>query len=86
MKAYAVRSGYGGQADASNWSRSSWRHGLVRIDTPLDLNDPQSKITVVKDMTSQGAVEAEVSRLNQVNTDMSCTYFYCTSRLVEQAQ
>ena len=58
---------------------------IVRVDTPLDPKDLQSKITVVKVMTSQAAVEAEVSRLNQINADKSCTYFYCTSRLVGQA-
>jgi hypothetical protein len=59
---------------------------IIRVDTPLDPNDAQRNITVVKVMTSQAAVEAEVSRLNQVNADKSCTYFYCTSRLVELAQ
>jgi hypothetical protein len=59
---------------------------IVRIDTPLDPNNPESKIVVVKVLTSQAAVEAEVSRSNQTNADKSCTYFYCTSRLVEQGQ
>jgi hypothetical protein len=59
---------------------------IVRVDTPLDPNDVAKQITVVKVMTSQVAVEAEVSRLNQINADKSCTYFYCTSRLVEQDQ
>jgi hypothetical protein len=59
---------------------------IVRIDTPLSQSDPQNEITVVKVLTSQVAAEAEVSRLNQINADKSCTYFYCTSRLVEQGQ
>jgi len=59
---------------------------IVRLDTPLNPNDPESKIMVVKVLTSQLAVEAEVSRLKQINTDKSCKYFYCTSRLVEQGQ
>ena len=59
---------------------------IVRIDTPLDQTDPQSKITVVKVLTSQTAAEAEVSRLNEINAGRSCSYFYCTSRLVEQGQ
>jgi hypothetical protein len=58
---------------------------IVRIDTPIDQADPMSKITVVKVLTSQVAAEAEVSRLNRINADKSCTYFYCTSRLVEQS-
>lgn len=59
---------------------------IVRIDTALDQGDPESKITVVKVLTSQVAAEAEVSRLNQINAGKSCTYFYCTSRLIEQGR
>jgi hypothetical protein len=58
---------------------------IVRIDTPTDQTDPTSRITVVKVLTSQVAAEAEVSRLNQINADKSCVYFYCTSRLIEQS-
>jgi hypothetical protein len=58
---------------------------IVRIDTPIYQTDPTSSITVVKVLTSQVAAEAEVSRLNQVNADKSCMYFYCTSRLIEQS-
>jgi hypothetical protein len=58
---------------------------IVQIDTPIDQTDPTSRITVVKVLTSQVAAEAEVSRLNQINADKSCVYFYCTSRLIEQS-
>ena len=58
---------------------------IVRIDTPIDQTDPTSGITVVKVLTSQVAAESEVSRLNQINADKSCMYFYCTSRLIEQS-
>jgi hypothetical protein len=33
---------------------------------------------------SQPEVEAEVSRLNQLNAGKSCVYLYCTSRLIER--
>jgi hypothetical protein len=56
----------------------------VRIDTPIEQTDPTQKITVVKVLTSQSDAEAEVSRLNSVNADKSCLYFYCTSRLIGQ--
>jgi hypothetical protein len=59
---------------------------IVRIDTPIDQSDPTNKLTVVKVLTSQGAAEAEVSRLNQINAEKSCTYFWCTSRLIEQSE
>ncbi len=73
---------------ASDSPHSKYPHvyPIIRIDTPLDQDDPQGKIIVVKVLTSQVAVEAEVSRLNEINADKSCTYFYCTSRLIEQAQ
>jgi hypothetical protein len=57
----------------------------VRRDRPIDQADPTSRITVVKVLTSQVAAEAEVSRLNQINADKTCVYFYCTSRLIEQS-
>jgi hypothetical protein len=74
------------RAPDSPHSKHPHVYPIVRIDTPLDPNNPESKIMVVKVLTSQVAVEAEVSRLNQTNADKGCTYFYCTSRLVEQAQ
>ena len=59
---------------------------IVRIDTPIDQSRPTNAITVVKVLTSQVAAEAEVSRLNQVNAGKRCTYFWCTSRLVEETE
>jgi len=71
---------------APDLPHSKYQHvyPIVRIDTPLQQSAPEDKITVVKVLTSQGAAEAEVSRLNQINVEKSCTYFYCTSRLIEQ--
>src|SRR6516162_3915671 len=59
---------------------------IVRFDTPIDQSNAKNRITVVKVLTSQGAAEAEVSRLNQINAGKSCTYFWCTSRLIEQSE
>ncbi len=74
------------RAPDSPHSKYQHVYPIVRIDTPLDQGDPESKISVVKVLTSQVAAEAEVSRLNQINADKSCTYFYCTSRLIEQGE
>jgi hypothetical protein len=57
----------------------------VRIDTPIDQSEPTNRITVVKVLTSQGADEAEVLRLKQIKAEKSCSYFYCTSRRIEQS-
>jgi hypothetical protein len=51
---------------------------------PLDQTNPTNKITVVKVFTSQAAAETEVARLNQINADKSCLYFYTTRRLIQQ--
>jgi hypothetical protein len=58
---------------------------IVRIDTPIDQANPANSVTVVKVLSSQVAADAEVSRLNQINTDKGCIYFYRTSRLIEQS-
>ena len=58
---------------------------IVRIDKPIDQSDPMNRITVVNVLTSKGAAEAEVLRFNQINAEKSSTYFYCTSRLIEQS-
>ena len=58
-------------------SKYSHVYPIVRIDTPIDHAAPTQKIT---------DAEAEVSRLSEVNTDKSCLYSYCTSRLIEQGQ
>ena len=39
----------------------------------------------MKVLTSQQAAEDEVLRLNHINPDNSCKYFWCTSRLIEQS-
>ena len=68
--------------------QSKYQHvyPIVRIDTPVDESHPTNTITVVKVLTSQGAADTEVSRLNQINAGKSCTYFWCTSRLIEQTE
>ena len=58
---------------------------IVRIDPPLDQADPTNRITMVKVLVSQLAAEAEVLRLNKINADKSCMYFYRTSRLIEES-
>ncbi len=56
---------------------------IVRIDLPLDERNAIDNVTVVKVLTSQEGAEIEASRLNRINADKSCTYFYCTSSLIE---
>lgn len=72
---------------APDRSHSKYRHvyPIVRIDTPFDQVHPTNTVAVVKVLTSQIAAEAEASRLNQINAEKSCSYFCCTSRLIEQS-
>jgi hypothetical protein len=76
-----------GMRRAPDRPHSKYEHvyPIVRIDLPLDSPDPTNKVTVAKVLTSQAAAENEAARLNQINADKSCVYFYCTSRLIEQS-
>jgi len=56
---------------------------ILRINIPFDERHPTDTATVVEVLTSQESAKAEVARLNRVNAEKSCTYFYCTCRLVE---
>lgn len=64
-------------------SRHKHVYPIARIDLPFNQDNPSYTFSVVKDLMSQAAAEAEVSRLNQVNAGKSCVYLYCTSRLIE---
>jgi hypothetical protein len=50
----------------------------------FDQTYPTNTVAVVKVLTSQVDAEVEVARLNELNADKSCVYFYCTSRLIEE--
>jgi len=56
---------------------------IIRIDKPFNEVYPTNTLSVVKVLTSQAAAETEVLRLNTINSDKSCAYFWETSRLVE---
>jgi hypothetical protein len=54
------------------------------VDTPFDQTYPTNTVAVAKVLTSQADAEVEVARLNELNANKSCVYFYCTSRLIEE--
>lgn len=70
---------------APNQPHSKHKHvyPVVRIDTPFDTLHPTDSVRVVKVLTSETDAETEVSRLNRINADKTCLYFYCISRLIE---
>lgn len=68
------------------WSpHAKFRHVFVilrldhfhRADLPL-----KDKVNAVKVMWTQEAAEAEVERLNRLNSEKQCEYFWTVSRLV----
>jgi len=70
---------------APDQPHSKFRHvyPIVRIDKPFDEAYPTNTLSVVKVLTSEAAAEIEVSRLNTINANKRCVYFYNISRLVE---
>jgi hypothetical protein len=56
---------------------------IVRVDNPFDQNYPTNTVAVVKVLMSQTDAESEMSRLNQLNANKGCVYFYCKSRLID---
>jgi hypothetical protein len=58
---------------------------IVRVDLPFDEAYPTNTVAVVKVLATQEEAEAEVARLNKLGGDKACTYFFCTSRLIEQS-
>lgn len=52
---------------------------MVRIDLPFDEAFPTNTVSVVKVVRSQTDAEQEVLRLNTLNADKHCLYFYCTA-------
>jgi hypothetical protein len=70
---------------APDRSHSKYRHvyPTIRVDKPFNETNPTNTLSVVKVLTSQAVAETEVSRLNAINANKGCVYFYDASRLVE---
>lgn len=60
---------------------------IVRVDLFHDLAaDPETAITVKKVVLSEQFAEEEVSRLNTLNRDKQCMYFWQVTRLERAVQ
>ncbi len=72
-----------------NGTNVRYRHGyaVVRVDTfqveemPIEEFDWHSLVTVKKVVWDQGTAEQEVKRLNSLNDDKGCIYFWQITRL-----
>jgi hypothetical protein len=52
---------------------------IIRID--LDVRDDEDRVTVKRVVRSQQLAESEVARLNGVNADKGCRYFWQYTRI-----
>ena len=62
---------------------SRFRHlyAIVRIDLPVDGENPENNISVVKAFASKLAAAREVTRLNNLNSGKGCRYALHVTRL-----
>lgn len=54
-------------------------YAIVRVD--LDQTDEQSRVSVARVVWDMAYAEAEVARLNSVNADKDCRYFWQYTRV-----
>lgn len=58
---------------------------IVRVDSFQDLAvSPETKIVIKKIVLTQEVAKAEVTRLNNLNNNKNCIYFYQMTRLERQ--
>jgi hypothetical protein len=68
----------------SDTPHSKFRHlyAVLRIDVPVNPENPENSIAVVKVFSSKFSAEQEVARLNKINSEKGCRYVLNTTRLV----
>ncbi len=57
-------------------------YALVRFDFPVNQDEPENSVNVVKVLFSKDLAEHETSRLNKLNAAKSCRYELQTTRLI----
>jgi len=57
---------------------------LVRIDLPINEYEPEGSVTVKKVFFQEHEALAEVNRLNDLNSDKGCRYFFQITRMVRE--
>lgn len=67
----------------SDTQHSKFRHlyAVLRIDLPVNPDNPENSIAVVKVFSSKLSAEQEVSRLNKLNSGKGCRYVLNVTRL-----
>ena len=56
-------------------------YAVVRIDLPVNLDNPENSIAVVKVHSAKEHADSEASRLNALNQKKGCSYIVYTTRL-----
>jgi hypothetical protein len=65
-------------------SRYTHLFALLRYDEPVDRENWQSAVSVIKVFTRRGAAEAELQRLTSLNAASKCIYAVQTTRLMPE--
>ena len=59
---------------------------IIRVDTFQDIGaDPETAVTATRAFPTKEAAEAEVQRLDRLNEDKGCVYFWLVARLERKA-
>ena len=59
---------------------------IIRVDTFQDIGaDPETAVTATRAFPTKEAAEAEVQRLDRLNEDKGCVYFWLVARLEREA-
>jgi hypothetical protein len=57
-------------------------YAIVRFDFPVNQDDPENSVMVVKVLLSEDLAEQETSRLNKLNAAKRCRYELKITRLI----
>lgn len=49
---------------------------IIRIDFPLDTEEPEHSVKIVRVYFDEEVAKSEVDRLNSVNAEKGCKYYY----------
>jgi hypothetical protein len=58
-------------------------YAIVRFDFPLNSEQPETTVSVIKVFTSQDTAEQEATRLNSINASKNCAYKTFVTRFVQ---
>ena len=56
-------------------------YAIVRFDNPVNRDQPEDSIAVVKVFSSKENAEVETARLNKINSEKRCTYAMYITRM-----